>query len=198
MPINEKDKSEVIIDPRATKEIANLKPHPKTGRLIDSHPGKRTREMKVLCLGASRTGTMSIHTALEKLGFKVYHMAEAIKAPRTNFGCWIEAIDAKFYGKGEKFGRAEFDKLLGEFDSGADVPFITFGTELIEAYPNTKVVLNTRDVDSWLKSMEGGPGKVFGWKTWDLVAPWEPSLVGPWWNFAHRIMVRRKYLCGQG
>lgn len=71
------------------KEIHNLKPHPTTGRLIESHPGTRTKPMRVLCLGASRTGTMSIYTALHKLGFRVYHMNEAVKTPRTSFGCWM-------------------------------------------------------------------------------------------------------------
>lgn len=26
---------------------------------------------------------------------------------------WLEAIDAKFYGKGEGFGREQWDQLLG-------------------------------------------------------------------------------------
>lgn len=77
-----------FVNPNLVKEIYNLKPHPQTGRLIDSHPGRRTREMRVLCLGASRTGTMSIYTALHKLGFNVYHMSEAVKTPKTSFSCW--------------------------------------------------------------------------------------------------------------
>lgn len=100
--------------------------------------------MKVLCLGSSRTGTMSILTALNQLGFRVYHMSEAIKTPRTSFGCWIEGIKAKFHGEGRPFGREEFDKLMGDYDAGADVPFATFGVELIEAYPDAKILLNNR------------------------------------------------------
>ena len=176
---------------RYHKEIYNLRPHPQTGRLIDSHPGVRHREMRLLCLGASRTGTMSIYTALHKLGFKVYHMNEAVKTPRTAFGCWIEAIKARYYGEGENFGRKEFDKLLGDYDSGADVPVATFGVDLIEAYPEAKVLLNTRDVDAWLGSMGKTAGVVLGWPTWPWVAPWDPGMVGPWWEFAKRMVVRQ-------
>ena len=41
-----------VFDPRKPNEtLQNLRPHPETGRLIDSHPGKRTKTMRVLCLG---------------------------------------------------------------------------------------------------------------------------------------------------
>lgn len=171
------------------KELYNLRPDPQTGRLIDAHPGTRTRPMRLLCLGASRTGTMSIYSALNTLGFKVYHMKEAVKTPRTSFGCWIEAIKAKYYGEGEKFGRREWDRLLGEYDSGADVPFATFGVDLIEAYPEAKVLLNSRDVDAWLGSMQRTAGSVLSWPSWPWVAPWDSTIVGPFWQFAGYVMV---------
>ena len=171
--------------------IKNLKPHPETGRLIDSHPGKRTRPMRVLCLGASRTGTMSIYTALIKLGYNVYHMNEAAKSAKVSFGVWGEALRAKFHGEGKKFGRAEFDKILGDFDACADVPCMTFAEDLIEAYPEAKVLLNAREVDKWLHSMHGSAGAVLKWPTWPYVAPWDGALVNPWWEFSQLVMVTR-------
>ena len=68
----------ILHDMRNTRnpEVLNLSPHPVTGRLIDSHPGVRTRPMQVLVLGASRTGTVSIMAALEQLGYNPYHMAK--------------------------------------------------------------------------------------------------------------------------
>jgi hypothetical protein len=71
--------TEYMVDQlRKTKnpEVLSLSPHPITGRLIDSHPGVRTRPMQVLVLGASRTGTVSIMAALEQLGYNPYHMAK--------------------------------------------------------------------------------------------------------------------------
>lgn len=184
------DPDTAMWDPAQRKELHSLRPDPSTGHLIDAHPGTRTRPMRLLCLGASRTGTMSLYTALQKLGFKVYHMNEAVKSPRTSFGCWTEAIHAKYHGDGTPFGRAEWDKLLGGFDAGADVPFATFGVELIPAHPEAKVVLNHRDVDAWLGSMRKTAGRVLSWPSWPWVAGWDPGLVGPWCEFAREVMVR--------
>jgi hypothetical protein len=74
----------VVQDMRNTRnaEVLTLSPHPVTRRLIDSHPGVRTRPMQVLVLGASRTGTVSIMAALEQLGYNPYHMAKG-KQRRT-------------------------------------------------------------------------------------------------------------------
>lgn len=186
----------VIPNMRETRhaELLTLTPDPITGRLIDSHPGVRSRPMQVLVLGASRTGTMSILTALEQLGYNPYHMAKAMKAPKLNFSLWIEALKAKFYpdqvtsSVKTPFGRAEFDKLLGDFDAAEDVPAICFAEELIAAYPEAKVILNTRDVDAWLRSMDGTAGRVLRWRGWPTLARWDPALVGPWWEHGQLVM----------
>lgn len=36
---------------------------------------------------------------------------------------WEEAMRAKFYGRGTKYGRAEFDKLLGDNDVRGPITF---------------------------------------------------------------------------
>jgi hypothetical protein len=186
----------VIPNMRATRhaEPLTLTPDPITGRLIDSHPGVRTRPMQVLVLGASRTGTMSILTALEKLGYNPYHMAKAMKAPKLSFSLWVEALRAKFYPETLKpavkktpWGVEEFDKVLGDFDGVSDVPSICFAEELIAAYPDAKVVLNTRDVDAWLRSMDSTAGRVLRWRGWATLAKWDPALVGPWWEHGQLV-----------
>lgn len=65
---------------------------------------------------------------------------------------WWEALEAKYDGKGEPYGRKEFDKLLGHCQCVSDIPAILFSKELIEAYPDAKVILTHRDFDSWFKS----------------------------------------------
>ena len=187
----------LVSDMRATRnaELLALTPHPSTGRLIDSHLGVRTRPMQVLVLGASRTGTMSILTALERLGYNPYHMAKAMKAPRLNFSLWNEALKAKFHPEqvttpslGKPWGREEFDKILGDFDGVEDMPSISFCEELIAAYPEAKVVLNTRDVDAWLRSMDGTVGRVLRWRGWETLAWWDPALVGPWYEHVKLVL----------
>ncbi|KAJ3541909.1 hypothetical protein NM208_g4375 [Fusarium decemcellulare] len=114
---------------------------------------KRTVPMEVLCLGYNRTGTATMSAALEKLGFPCWHSFHLLT---THFGdneMWQDAIDRKFFGKGEPFGREEFDQLLHSFGAvSSDTPAIAFADDLIAAYPEAKVVLVERNIDSWYKS----------------------------------------------
>lgn len=71
--------------------------------------------------------------------------------PRDN-EMWMEALEAKFDGKGKPYGREEFDKLLGHCQGVSDIPAILFSKELIEAYPEAKVILTHRNFDTWYKS----------------------------------------------
>lgn len=64
---------------------------------------------------------------------------------------WQDAFEAKYQGKGT-FGHREFDQLLGHVGAVTDSPCVAFSEELIEAYPNAKVVLAERNIDTWYKS----------------------------------------------
>jgi Sulfotransferase domain len=133
-------------------------------RKIDLVDGKREIPMKILCLGYSRTGTLSLYTALQMLGYRPYHMAEAIQNADVDMPCWAEGIEAKLLGKGKPWGREEFDKLTGKHDvrrqshslstveahcgqAVLDVPCILFVEEMIAAYPDAKVILTERPVE---------------------------------------------------
>lgn len=131
---------------------------------------------------------MSLFTALKILGYRPYHMAEALgSSPKTSLALWCEALKAKFHGVGKPWGREEFDKILGEYDCVLDVPNICFAEELVAAYPEAKVILTIRDVESWLRSMDNTGGHILRWN-WSLVAPWDPSLAGPFWEHAQIVM----------
>lgn len=107
--------------------------------------------MGVLALGMSRTGTMSMKTALDQLGYTTLHAA-TVHELTPGHRYWNEAIDAKFYGKGKPYAKPEFDKLLAKCTAITDMPAILFVDELLAAYPDAKVVLTNRDIDSWLVS----------------------------------------------
>ncbi|WQF89320.1 hypothetical protein CDEST_14334 [Colletotrichum destructivum] len=64
---------------------------------------------------------------------------------------WSDALAAKYDGIGE-FGKDKWDALLGHCQAVTDWPAASFAAELIEAYPEAKVILTTRDVDSWFES----------------------------------------------
>ncbi|KAF7585071.1 hypothetical protein BBP40_001066, partial [Aspergillus hancockii] len=94
--------------------------------------------------------------ALRKLGYTPYHGSECFKNPPRDFNLWIEALTCNFFNPNPqetpRYGREEFDRLLGPYDACLDIPACLFWRDLIAAYPDAKVILTTRDVDSWLAS----------------------------------------------
>lgn len=59
-----------------------------------------------------------MRSALRELGYRnVYHMTEIIHNPPDAI-MWKEAFEAKHFGKGKKFGKAEWDALLGDYEVG--------------------------------------------------------------------------------
>jgi len=114
--------------------------------------------MEVLALGLCRTGTSSLKTALEKLGYTegqgVYHMSTSHRDP-SHREKWKAALEAKYEvpGCGPKFTKEQWDDLLGEYCAVSDIPASIFVEELIEAYPDAKVILTSRSPESWYNSM---------------------------------------------
>ncbi|KAJ7100247.1 hypothetical protein B0H15DRAFT_819449 [Mycena belliarum] len=116
---------------------------------------ERTVPMQVLALGFQRTGTTSLTVALETLGYvRTNHGFTVLTSSGAVIDMWIAAIKAKFFGEGTPFGRAEWDKLLGDCRAVCDAPHILFAAELIAAYPDAKVVLTNRSLENWWKSFE--------------------------------------------
>lgn len=177
-----------IFDTRKLRQIDNIKPHPISGRLIDSYPMARAKPMRVLCLGQSRTGTMTLLAALEQLGYTPYHLSTAKGSPKTNLSLWREALDAKFHGKGKPWGRTEFDKILGAYDVVLDIPAICFVQELVAAYPEAKVIVTQQDVDSWLQNMNSADARVLRWPLWNTLASFDSKQAGPFWEFSKKVM----------
>ena len=91
---------------------------------------------------------------------------------------WIQAFDAKFAGKGKPFARKEWDQLLAEYGAIADVPALAFWEELLAAYPEVKVVLMERDIDSWYQSFDDAVVKTMWGRLGDLMADLEREFGG--------------------
>ena len=70
---------------------------------------------------------LAIQAALNKLGYPCYHLATSFQ-PVGEYPVahryWIEALDAKFHGKGEPYGVVEFDKLLGKYSVNRTCPSV--------------------------------------------------------------------------
>ena len=82
------------------------------------------------------------------------------------------------------------DLVLIIFQCILDVPCCFFAEELSAAYPEAKVILNTRDADEWLRSMNDTLFTVFRWPSWQILRYTDPKVCGAWcrhneliWNY---------------
>lgn len=106
----------------------------------------------------SRSGTESLRRALQILGYDhVYHGFDLVETTPMTWKAWT-LLGRRKYGAAGKdgssgLGREDFDALLGHCEAVTDQPCALFAPELIQAYPEAKVVLNRRDVGSWYRSM---------------------------------------------
>jgi hypothetical protein len=99
--------------------------------------------VKVVGAGFGRTGTMSLKAALETLGFgPCYHMIEVFEHPE-HAGFWQAAW------RGEP---VDWDGLLGGYEAAVDWPACTFYEELLQRYPDARVLLSVRDPERWYES----------------------------------------------
>lgn len=112
--------------------------------------------MKVLCLGCSRTGTATLRNALKRLGYvDTYHGFSCTTENPLDGQIWLEAqCPSVNKTSGRSFSQQDFDQVLGHCQALADFPATAFSEELMELYPNAKVILTTRDEDAWVKSMK--------------------------------------------
>ncbi|KAH7312802.1 NAD dependent epimerase [Rhexocercosporidium sp. MPI-PUGE-AT-0058] len=91
-----------------------------------------------------------MRTAMKELGYvDTYHMMNCSIENPPDALMWMDALTAKYDGIGAPFTRSDWDQLLGNCQAVCDWPAVAFAKELIEAYPEAKVILTNRDVDSW-------------------------------------------------
>ncbi|RAK87664.1 hypothetical protein BO79DRAFT_175378 [Aspergillus costaricaensis CBS 115574] len=121
-------------------------------------PRTRTRPLRLICAGLPRSATESLSHALQELNYKPYHGWTLVS--ESNGGYiqeWANLARRKYAGAADgdvQITRAEFDALLGDHDAVLDSVPAMFAAELIEAYPEAKVILNTRsDLDAWHRSI---------------------------------------------
>lgn len=101
--------------------------------------------VKVIGVGFGRTGTMSLKVALEQLGFgPCYHMFDVVQRP-ARARAWTDAAAGR---------PVEWDEVFAGYQATVDWPGAAFWRELVERYPEAKVLLTVRDPDRWYRSAE--------------------------------------------
>jgi hypothetical protein len=98
----------------------------------------------VIGSGLGRTGTMSTKLALEQLGFApCHHMVEVFMHPES-LPLWIAA--------GE--GKADWNAIFDGYQAMVDHPGCAYWRELMDFYPDAKVLHTVRDPDKWFDSTQ--------------------------------------------
>lgn len=102
--------------------------------------------LELIGAGFGRTGTLSLKSAIEKVGAgPCYHMLEVPRNPGHAERWHAAAID----------GDADWESLLAGYPATVDWPGCRFWRELARAYPNAKVLLSVRSPESWYASVRG-------------------------------------------
>ena len=104
--------------------------------------------MKVICAGLSKTGTKSLANALQILGYTVYDFPEHVNIHGDEWRALYSGNETP-----------DFVSMYEGVDAVTDLPAAYWYEELLQAFPDAKVILTVRDndevwVQSWVKHLQ--------------------------------------------
>jgi len=120
--------------------------------------------IKIIGVGFGRTGTMSVYTALNELGFNCYHMKEVLlnttktdhqlkefflkRKKMTHLDFWHRVANSPGGSK------HDWNEVFENYSATVDNPGCCVWRELIQYYPNAKVLLtlHPKGPKAWYKS----------------------------------------------
>lgn len=106
--------------------------------------------MEIIGAGYGRTGTLSTYTALNELGYKCYHMVEVLENPanKEHLDFWHRV------GHSEPGIQHDWSEVFENYDATVDNPGCCVWRELVENYPDAKVVLtlHPKGPEGWYRS----------------------------------------------
>lgn len=102
--------------------------------------------LKVIGAGFGRTGTLSLKSALEQLGFgPCHHMTEIIGDMQRQGPMWNRVASGK---------ERDWKKVYAGYLATVDWPGCHYYAELADAFPEAKVILTVRESRAWYASMK--------------------------------------------
>src|SRR5215212_2915007 len=107
--------------------------------------------MKLIGAGLPRTATTTQMIALEMLGLPCYHMRDMMMDLETSVPQFRKAFE----------GDADWDEIFEGKQSEVDWPASYHWRELMEVYPDAKILLSVRSADGWVRSMDQTINRVF-------------------------------------
>jgi hypothetical protein len=108
--------------------------------------------MRVIGAGLPRTATTTQMVALEQLGLgPCYHMRDLMADLESGLAPWERAAE----------GAPDWDAIFAGCNSTVDWPAARYYRELMEHYPEAKVLLSVRDGEAWVRSMRATVWGIF-------------------------------------
>ena len=107
--------------------------------------------MKLLGAGLPRTATTTQMIALEMLGMPCYHMRDMMSDLENRVPQWRKAFE----------GDGDWDEIFAGKESTVDWPAAYHYKELMDVYPDAKVLLSVRSAEGWVKSMDSTITQIF-------------------------------------
>jgi hypothetical protein len=100
--------------------------------------------LKLINAGLGRTGTTSLQVALDRLGFgPCYHMFDIVSS-EERLEQWEKIVcDAQ---------RPDWDAVFDGYTSAVDGPCAIYYRQIMEAFPEAKIVLTVRNAERWYQS----------------------------------------------
>ncbi|MHB8728432.1 MAG: sulfotransferase family protein [Sulfuricaulis sp.] len=106
--------------------------------------------LKIIGAGFGRTGTLSVYTALNQLGFPCYHMFEVLKNEKnkSHLDFW-RAVANSAPGTPH-----DWEQVFSMYTAAVDNPACCVWRDLLTAYPDAKVLLtlHPRGAAAWYES----------------------------------------------
>jgi hypothetical protein len=101
--------------------------------------------MKVIGAGLPRTATTTQMFALERLGLgPCYHMRDLLADLESGLPLWERVAE----------GSPDWERIFGGAHSTVDWPSARYYRELMDYYPDAKILLSVRDSGAWVRSMQ--------------------------------------------
>lgn len=106
--------------------------------------------LQIIGVGFGRTGTASVYTALNQLGFPCYHMFEVLENEenKSHLDFWRKVANT------EPGTQQDWEQVFSKYTATMDNPGCCVWRELLAAYPNAKVMLTVhpRGAEAWYES----------------------------------------------
>lgn len=135
----------------------SLIPGKDSGKVKDSD--RQSNKAMIICAGEGSTGTRSLHAALAQLGYVSAHYDSVLvpdphikfranNAPNKLTNSFSMHTAWITYMRNKEYDHFDF-RIFDEFDAIGDTPIPQYFPFLLDAYPNSKVILTVRNATEW-------------------------------------------------